>query len=53
MAMDYGPAYKNSMGQYAIQAATNLFDFLKKLYPEKADSALWQMVGNHSHDRCK
>jgi chitinase len=44
MAMDYGPAYVNDMGQYAIQAATNLFNFLKGLYPTKSDAALWQMV---------
>src|SRR3990167_231383 len=44
MAMDYGPAYTNDMGQYAIQAATNLFQFLKTLYPEKSDAALWQMI---------
>ncbi|EKD53727.1 MAG: hypothetical protein ACD_60C00159G0007 [uncultured bacterium] len=44
MAMDYGPAYTNDMGQYAIQAATNLFEFLKTLYPEKTDANLWQMV---------
>lgn len=44
MAMDYGPAYVNDMGQYAIQASTNLFNFLKGLYPTKSDSALWQMV---------
>lgn len=44
MAMDYGPSYVNAMGQYAIQAATNLFTFLKGLYPEKSDMALWQMV---------
>lgn len=44
MAMDYGPGYVNDMGQYAIQAATNLFTFLKELYPTKPDSELWQMV---------
>ena len=44
MAMDYGPAYANDMGQYAIQAATNVFTFLKGMYPEKSDSALWKMV---------
>lgn len=45
MAMDYGPAYAGDMGQYTIQAATSLFNFLKELYPTKSDSALWQMVG--------
>ena len=44
MAMDYGPAYSNDMGQYAIQAATNLFTFLKTLYPQQTDAALWQRV---------
>lgn len=44
MAMDYGSAYVNDMGQYAIQAATNLFTFLQKIYPEKSDTVLWQMV---------
>ncbi len=45
MAMDYGPDYIDDMGQYAIQAATNLFTFLRELYPTKSDSALWQMIG--------
>jgi chitinase len=44
MAMDYGPAYANDMGQYAIQAATNLWTFLQSLYPQQSDAALWQMV---------
>jgi chitinase len=44
MAMDYGPAYPNDMGEYAIQAAKNLRDFLKQLYPEKSDADLWQMI---------
>ncbi len=44
MAMDYGPAYVNDMGEYAIQAATNVFFFLKGLYPTQTDSALWQMI---------
>src|SRR3990167_284862 len=44
MAMDYGPAYDSDMGQYAIQAATNLFAFLKKLYPTQSDSDLWRMI---------
>ena len=44
MAMDYGPAYLNDMGQYAIQAASNVFSFLKSLYSEKSDAALWQMI---------
>ncbi|MFZ0219066.1 MAG: chitinase [Candidatus Aquirickettsiella sp.] len=45
MAMDYGPNYKEGMGKYATQAAGNLFAFLKTLYPEKSDAAVWQMVG--------
>ena len=44
MAMDYGPAYANDMGQYAIQAADNVFTFLKSIYPEKSDSAIWKMI---------
>lgn len=44
MAMDYGPSYVNDMGEYAIQAATHLYRYLKKLYPEKTDAALWQMI---------
>ena len=44
MAMDFGDAYVNNMGQYAIQASTNLFNFLKSIYPAKADAQLWKMV---------
>lgn len=44
MAMDYGPTYVNDMGQYAIDAATNLFNFLKQIYPAKSEAALWQMI---------
>lgn len=44
MAMDYGPAYTNDMGQYAIQAATNVKEFLQSLYTEKSENELWQMV---------
>ena len=44
MAMDYGPAYSGDMAQYAEQAATNLFSFLKGLYPEKTDSEIWNMI---------
>lgn len=44
MAMDYGPAYVNDMGAYAAQAATRVFEFLKKLFPDKTDAALWQMI---------
>ena len=44
MAMDYGPAYNADMGQYAIQAATNLFNFIKSIYPAKTDAECWAMV---------
>lgn len=44
MTMDYGPSYQGDMGQYAIQAATNLFNFLKELYSGKSDAALWKMI---------
>jgi chitinase len=44
MAMDYGPAYINDMGQYAIDAATSLFNFLKTVYPELADAVIWQRI---------
>lgn len=50
MAMDYGdwaaPNPQGQMGDYAIQAATSLFDQLKGLYGiAKTDAQLWQMVG--------
>ena len=35
MAMDYGAAYTGDMAEYAIQAATNLAQFLQSLYPRK------------------
>ncbi|MDR3478805.1 MAG: chitinase [Gammaproteobacteria bacterium] len=44
MAMDYGPSYNGDMGQYAIVAATNLFDFLKSLYPQKTNDRIWHMI---------
>ncbi len=44
MAMDYGPAYVNDMGEYAVQAATQLFAFLKELNPEKSDTDIWHMI---------
>ncbi|EKD71991.1 MAG: hypothetical protein ACD_46C00039G0007 [uncultured bacterium] len=44
MAMDYGPAYQNNMGQYAIQAANNLYEFLKNIYTIKSNPDLWQMI---------
>lgn len=44
MAMDYGPSFTNDMGQYAKQAATNLFNFLKSVYPTLSDAQLWNKV---------
>lgn len=44
MAMDFGPAYTSDMGGYATQAATNLFEFIRSLYPTKTDADIWQMV---------
>ena len=53
MAMDYGdsaaPNPSGHMGDYAIMAATNLFNQLKSVYQAagapKTDAQLWQMVG--------
>ncbi|MEA2702631.1 MAG: hypothetical protein QOD63_576, partial [Actinomycetota bacterium] len=49
MAMDYGdwaaPNPAGKMGQYAIDAATNLRAQLQSLYPAKTDAQLWRMVG--------
>ncbi len=50
MAMDYGawaaPNPQGQMGDYAIQAATSLFNQLKSVYGSvKTDDELWQMVG--------
>lgn len=44
MAMDYGPAYSGDMGAYAIQAATNLHQFLQEIYSSKMPQALWKLV---------
>lgn len=44
MTMDYGPTYTNDMGQYAIEAATHLFTYLKNLYPEQSEEVLWKMI---------
>lgn len=44
MAMDYGPSFMNAMGGYAIEAASNLFNFLKSIYPGKSDADLWKML---------
>ncbi len=50
MTMDYGesaaPSPQGRMGDYAIQAATSLFNQLKALYGSaESDAQLWQMVG--------
>jgi hypothetical protein len=50
MAMDYGdsaaPNPQGKMGDYAIAAATSLFDQLKTLYgTSKTDAQLWNLVG--------
>jgi hypothetical protein len=50
MAMDYGdsaaPNPQGRMGDYAIQAATSLFNQLKTVYGSaKTDAQLWAMVG--------
>ena len=53
MAMDYGdnaaPNPAGHMGDYAIMAATNLFNQLKSVYTaaniSKTDAQLWQMIG--------
>ena len=44
MAMDYGPSYEGPMGNYGIQAAISLFDFLKALQPNLPDASIWQQV---------
>lgn len=44
MAMDYGPAYNGDMAEYAKLAAKNLHDFLRTLYSEKSDEAIWNMI---------
>lgn len=44
MAMDYGPAYTGDMGDYAIQAAENVYNFLKQLYPARSGKSLWHMI---------
>lgn len=44
MAMDYGPSYSGNMGDYAISAATHLFNELKLLYPALKEEALWAKI---------
>ncbi|MFN8487796.1 MAG: chitinase [Caldilineaceae bacterium] len=46
MTMDYGSGTPgNQMGANAIQAATNVFGQLQKLYPTKTTAQLWHMIG--------
>lgn len=46
MAMDYGSSFTaETMGNYAIDAATATFNQLKTLYPSQSDAVLWQRVG--------
>lgn len=46
MAMDYGPAYTTkTMGQYAIDAAKQVYQFLDTLYEHKKSSTqLWNAI---------
>ena len=44
MAMDYSSQLSGDMGQYAIQAATSTFNYLKTLYPQYTNAQLWQMI---------
>lgn len=44
MAMDYGPAYNKDMGDYTIQAATSLFNFIKSIYSNKTAAECWAMI---------
>jgi len=44
MAMDYGYSYNQNMADYAIQAANNLFSFLKIQYSNYSDYDIWQMI---------
>lgn len=44
MAMDYGPAYDASMGDYAIEAATSVHQDLASLYPDYSAERLWSLI---------
>lgn len=44
MAMDYGSSFTNDMGDYAVQAATSLQTFLKSIYPNQSDAAIWNRI---------
>ncbi len=44
MAMDYGYAYDGDMGDYAIKASRNTFNYLKTLYPKASDKSVWARI---------
>lgn len=44
MAMDYGPAYNGDMGDYAINAATAVYNELADFYPEVDSNKLWSLI---------
>lgn len=44
MTMDYGPYYSGDMGDYAKQAATALFDYLRNMSPLASNDDLWQLI---------
>ncbi len=44
MTMDYGTDCTGDMAQYTIKSAKNTFLFLKSLYPERTNAAVWQMI---------
>jgi len=44
MAMDYGPAYKGDMAEYAKGAGIALHTYLKTLFPEEPDETLWKKI---------
>ncbi|STX52481.1 chitinase domain protein [Legionella busanensis] len=44
MVMDYGAAYTGDMAVYAMQAATNTFNYLKTIYPQKSAAEIWQSI---------
>lgn len=44
MTMDYGDAYRGDMGDYAISAATQVFNFLQALYPQLSSAEIWKKI---------
>ncbi len=44
MTMDFGQTYTGDMADYAIQAANNVFLFLRDLYPNALDAHLWRKI---------